>query len=141
MPKPRLVYVDAMSHSDKFFEVGTTGLLERSSGKIDKLVEHAQRSNIVLKVFIDAYIESTEAIQKRRGVEWNGVLDHIMLIKVRLSIFGWYGTDRGNKWICVLDKLHSSPGRDNMYGIHIFCSNRMSITHSTPQRGILRFTA
>ncbi|KAK5827716.1 hypothetical protein F5H01DRAFT_332115 [Linnemannia elongata] len=65
--KPRLVYVDGMNYSDKFFTVGDHWCFREARQNISKMVKHARESNIVLKVFLDAYIETDEALQKWRS--------------------------------------------------------------------------
>ncbi|KAF9912355.1 hypothetical protein EC991_011047 [Linnemannia zychae] len=64
--KPRLVYVDGMNYSDRFFTVGDHWCFRQAKENINKMVQHARESNIVLKVFLNAYIESDEAVHKWR---------------------------------------------------------------------------
>ncbi|KAG0277677.1 hypothetical protein BGZ96_002762, partial [Linnemannia gamsii] len=65
--KPRLVYVDGLNYSDKFFKIGDHWCFRQARKNVSKMVKHARESNIVLKVFIDAFIESDEAVQKWRS--------------------------------------------------------------------------
>ncbi|KAG0287898.1 hypothetical protein BGZ96_008262, partial [Linnemannia gamsii] len=74
---PRLVYVDGMNYSDRFFTVGDHWCFREARDNISKMVKHARESNIVLKVFLDAYIETDEAILKWRSRREKEVRDRI----------------------------------------------------------------
>lgn len=62
----------------------------------------------------------------RWRITWEGVLDHIVFLKAKLSIeFGWDGYGKGNQWICVLD----TRSTEGLYVWHAFVILKKPITH------------
>ncbi|KAF9362897.1 hypothetical protein BGX34_005304, partial [Mortierella sp. NVP85] len=71
-PVKRLLYVDIMNFSTSFFQINDHWSFRDASKKVEDFVRHAKNANFELKVFIDAFAETEEAIKKwkqRREIE------------------------------------------------------------------------
>lgn len=70
--KENLLYVDVLNFSGYFFKIGNHWSFKYANKKVEKFVKFAKNSNFKLKIFIDAFIKTDEAIlkwKKRREEE------------------------------------------------------------------------
>ncbi|KAF9342109.1 hypothetical protein BGX34_008790, partial [Mortierella sp. NVP85] len=68
----KLLYIDILNFSASFFQVNEHWCFRKARKKVADFVKHAKNADFEIKVFIDAFIESEEAINKwrqRREIE------------------------------------------------------------------------
>lgn len=83
---PKLVYMDVLNFAMYFFKIRDHWSFQQAELKVHKLVASAKASNVRLKVFIDAFIQSEESIRKWRKRRENEVLRSIRNVPQGLNV-------------------------------------------------------